>query len=118
MPDTVLVTGGAGYIGSHIVVELARAGYAPVVLDNFANSTPAIVSRLEALAGRPVPSISADVRDITALRAAFHDHPISAVVHCAGLKAIGESQERPQAYYDTNVGGALALAEVMGEAGV
>ena len=64
MPDTVLVTGGAGYIGSHIVVELARAGYAPVVLDNFANSTPAIVARLESLAGRPVPSIAADVRDI------------------------------------------------------
>ena len=118
MPDTVLVTGGAGYIGSHIVVELARAGYAPVVLDNFANSTPAIVPRLESLAGRPVPSISADVRDIVALRAAFHDHPISAVVHCAGLKAVGESEERPLAYYDVNVGGALALAEVMGEAGV
>ena len=118
MPDTVLVTGGAGYIGSHIVVELARAGYAPVVLDNFANSTPAIVPRLEALAGRPVPSIAADVRDIAALRSAFHDHPISAVVHCAGLKSVAESEERPLAYYDVNVGGALALAEVMGEAGV
>jgi len=118
MPDTVLVTGGAGYIGSHIVVELARAGYAPVVLDSFANSTPAIMPRLEALAGRPVPSITADVRDIAALRSAFHDHPIAAVVHCAGLKAVGESEERPLAYYDVNVGGALALAEVMGEAGV
>jgi UDP-glucose 4-epimerase len=118
MPDTVLVTGGAGYVGSHIVVELARAGYAPVVLDSFANSTPAILPRLEALAGRPVPSIAADVRDIAALRAAFHDHPINAVIHCAGLKAVAESEERPLAYYDVNVGGALALAEVMGEAGV
>jgi UDP-glucose 4-epimerase len=118
MPDTVLVTGGAGYIGSHIVVELARAGCAPVVLDSFANSTPAIVPRLEALAGRPVPSIAADVRDIAALRAAFHDHPITAVIHCAGLKSVAESEERPLAYYDVNVGGALALAEVMGEAGV
>jgi UDP-glucose 4-epimerase len=62
--------------------------------------------------------VTADVRDLTALRAAFHDHPISAVVHCAGLKSVGESQMRPLAYYDVNVGGTLALAEVMGEAGV
>jgi len=66
MADTVLVTGGAGYVGSHVVVELARAGYAPVVLDNFSNSTRAILTRLEALASRPVPCINADVRDITA----------------------------------------------------
>lgn len=118
MPETILVTGGAGYIGSHVVVELARAGYAPVVLDNFSNSNRSILSRLEALAGRPVPCITADVRDTAALRAAFHDHPIAAVVHCAGLKAVGESEERPLAYYDVNVGGALSLAEVMGEAGV
>jgi UDP-glucose 4-epimerase len=118
MADTVLVTGGAGYVGSHIVVELAHAGYAPVVLDNFANSTPAVLPRLEALAGRPVPCITADVRDVAQLRAAFHDHPITAVVHCAGLKSVAESQARPLAYYDVNVGGTLALAEVMGEAGV
>jgi UDP-glucose 4-epimerase len=118
MPDTILVTGGAGYVGSHVVVELARAGYAPVVLDNFANSTRAVLPRLEALAGRPVPCITADVRDTNALRAAFHDHPIAGVIHCAGLKAVGESEERPLAYYDSNVGGALALVEVMGEAGV
>jgi UDP-glucose 4-epimerase len=118
MAETILVTGGAGYIGSHIVVELARAGHAPVVLDNFSNSTQAVLPRLQALAGRPVPCVTADVRDVVALRAAFHDHPISSVVHCAGLKAVGESQARPQAYYDVNVGGALALAEVMGEAGV
>ena len=118
MADTILVTGGAGYIGSHVVVELARAGYAPVVLDNFSNSTPAVLPRLQALAGRPVPCVTADVRDIVALRAAFHDHPISAVVHCAGLKSVGESQARPLAYYDVNVGGVLSLAEVMGEAGV
>ena len=118
MADTILVTGGAGYIGSHIVVELARAGHAPVVLDNFSNSTPAVLPRLQALAGRPVPCVTADVRDVVALRAAFHDHPIAAVVHCAGLKSVGESQARPLAYYDVNVGGALVLAEVMGEAGV
>src|SRR5207248_563234 len=90
----------------------------PVVLDNFSNSTRAVLPRLEALAGRPVPCITADVRDADALRTAFHDHPIAAVVHCAGLKAVGESEERPLAYYDVNVGGALALIEVMGEAGV
>src|SRR6478672_11217855 len=118
MPDTVLVTGGAGFLGSHIVVELARTGFAPVVLDNFTNSTPAIRTRLEALAGRPVPCVTADVRDVVALRAAFHDHPIAAVVHCAGLKNVAESEARPLAYYDANVGGTLALIEVMGEAGV
>src|SRR6185503_1299263 len=118
MPDSVLITGGAGFVGSHVVVELARAGYAPVVLDNFSNSTPAIRTRLEALAGRPVPCVTADVRDVGALRNAFHDHPISAVVHCAGLKNVAESEARPLAYYDVNVGGTLSLVEVMGEAGV
>jgi UDP-glucose 4-epimerase len=118
MVDTVLVTGGAGFVGSHVVVELARNGYAPVVLDNFANSTPAIRPRLEALAGRPVPCVTTDVRDIAALREAFHDHPITAVVHCAGFKNVAESEARPLAYYDVNVGGTLALVEVMGEAGV
>ena len=118
MPETVLVTGGAGFLGSHIVVELARSGFAPIVLDNFSNSTPAIRSRLEALAGRPVPCVNADVRDAPALRATFHDHPITAVVHCAELQNVAESQARPLAYYDVNVGGILALIEVMGEAGV
>lgn len=118
MPDTVLVTGGAGYVGSHVVVELARGGYAPVVLDNFENSTPAVLPRLEALAGRPVPWVNADLRDVAAVRRVFHDHPIAAVVHCAGLRSIDESEERPLAYYDVNVGGALSLIEVMGEAGV
>ena len=118
MADTILVTGGAGYIGSHIVVELAQAGYAPVILDNFVNSSPAVLPRLEALAGRAVPCVEGDVRDVAALRRTFHDHPIAAVIHCAGLKAVGESGSRPLAYYDVNVGGTLTLAEVMGEAGV
>ena len=70
MADTILVTGGAGYIGSHVVVELARAGYAPVIADNFANSSPAVVPRIEMLAGRVVPCVEADVRDVR--RAAPH----------------------------------------------
>ena len=118
MADSILVTGGAGYIGSHVVVELAQAGYAPVVLDSFVTSSPAVLPRLEALAGVPVPCVEADVRDVDALRRAFRDHPIAGVIHCAGLKAVGESEARPLAYYDVNVGGTLALAEVMGEAGV
>lgn len=118
MTDRVLVTGGAGFVGSHVVVELGRQGYRPVVLDDFSNSTPAIRSRLEAVAGLPVPFIQSDVRDVNALRATFHDYAISAVVHCAGLKQVAESQARPLAYYDVNVGGTFALIEVMGEAGV
>lgn len=118
MPERVLVTGGAGFVGSHIVVELARNGYQPVVLDDFSNSTPAIRSRLEAVAGIPVPFITSDIRDVKALRAAFHDYPITAVIHCAGLKKVAESQSRPLGYYDVNVGGTLALVQVMGEAGV
>lgn len=118
MPESILVTGGAGYVGSHVVVALVRAGYAPVVLDNYANSTPAVLPRLHALAGYAIPAVHVDVRDADALRGVFRDHPITAVIHCAGLKAVGESQARPLAYYDVNVGGAMALAQVMGEAGV
>jgi len=118
MTETILVTGGAGYIGSHVVVELAKAGYAPIVLDNFATSARAVLPRLAKLADAEVPLIEADVRDVDALRRAFHDRPITGVVHCAGLKAVGEAEARPLTYYDVNVGGAFALTEVMGEAGV
>jgi UDP-glucose 4-epimerase len=116
--ETVLVTGGAGYVGSHVVVALAAAGYTPVILDNFVNSSPRVLPRIAEIVGAAVACIEADVCNRDALRKAFHDHPIGAVVHCAGLKSIGESEERPLAYWDNNVGGALALAQVMGEAGV
>ncbi|MFI4902579.1 MAG: UDP-glucose 4-epimerase GalE [Burkholderiales bacterium] len=118
MSSTVLVTGGAGYVGSHVVVALAAAGRVPVILDNYANSDPGVVARLRELTAQPLAAVEADVRDLEALRRAFRDHPIGAVVHCAGLKAVGEGEARPLAYYDVNVGGTFALAEVMGEAGV
>ena len=118
MADTVLVTGGAGYIGSHIVVELARVGHQPVIIDNFCNSTPSVIPRLARITGRAIPCVTADVRDKAALAKIFADHPIAAVVHCAGLKAVGEGEAHPLSYYDNNVGGALALVAAMTAAGV
>ena len=115
MNGKILVTGGAGYIGSHVVVSLAEAGYTPLVLDSFVNSSRAVVPRLAELCGRPVETIVADVRDVEALRRTFHDHAIAGVVHCAGLKSVAEGQARPLAYWDVNVGGTIALAEVMGD---
>ncbi|HEY7943396.1 MAG TPA: UDP-glucose 4-epimerase GalE [Casimicrobiaceae bacterium] len=118
MGDTILVTGGAGYIGSHIVVELARVGHKPIVIDNFCNSSPAVVPRLRRITDQSIPCVSADVRDGAALARVFAEHPVTAVVHCAGLKAVGEGEAQPLAYYATNVGGAIALLGAMAAAGV
>ncbi|MGH8852313.1 MAG: UDP-glucose 4-epimerase GalE [Casimicrobiaceae bacterium] len=118
MGDTVLVTGGAGYIGSHIVVELARVGHKPVVIDNFCNSSPAVVPRLSRITCRPIPCVEADVRDRAALAHLFAEHAVTAVVHCAGLKAVGESEAQPGRYYDNNVAGTIALVEAMAAADV
>jgi UDP-glucose 4-epimerase len=118
MDGKILVTGGAGYIGSHVVVALADAGYTPMVLDNFATSSRAVMPRLSALTGAAIELVEADVRDRTALRRVFHDQPIVGIVHCAALKGVGDGEERPLAYWDVNVGGTVALAEVAGEAGV
>jgi UDP-glucose 4-epimerase len=118
MADSILVTGGAGYIGSHIVVELAGAGYSPLIVDNFATSSPSVVPRLRRLTEQPIPCITGDVRDRALMKLLFAEHPISAVVHCAGLKAVGEGEAKPVAYYDNNVGGAITLAEAMAGAGV
>jgi UDP-glucose 4-epimerase len=118
MTDTILVTGGGGYVGSHIVVELAGAGYAPMIVDNFATSSPSVLPRLRRITGQPIPCVTGDVRDRALMMQLFAGHTISAVVHCAGLKAVGESEEHPVAYYDNNVGGAIVLAEAMAAAGV
>ena len=117
MGSTVLVTGGAGYVGSHIVVELARAGHATIILDNFATSSPDVLPRLRRLTGQPVPLVTGDVRDAAALARTFTLHPIDAVVHCAGLKAVGDAESQPLTYYDNNVAGTIALTRAMRAAG-
>ena len=115
---SLLVTGGAGYIGSHTCVELLQAGYGVVVADNLCNSRREVFGRIERIAGRAVTFHECDVRDAAALRGIFGEHAIDAVLHFAGLKAVGESVDRPIEYYDNNVGGTLALCRAMAEAGV
>ncbi|MEN3112784.1 UDP-glucose 4-epimerase GalE [Uliginosibacterium paludis] len=115
----VLVTGGAGYIGSHTCVELLQAGHDVVVVDNYCNSKPESLRRVEALAGRKLVAVhEVDVCDRDGLRRVFAQHRIEAVIHFAALKAVGESVAKPLMYYDNNIAGTVALAEVMGEAGV
>ncbi|MCK9259430.1 MAG: UDP-glucose 4-epimerase GalE [Azoarcus sp.] len=117
--SVILVTGGAGYIGSHTCLALLRGGHDVVVVDDFSNSSPLALSRVEALAGRAFRAIvEADVRDRDALRACFKAHSVDAVIHFAAKKAVGESVRLPLAYYDNNLGGLFSLLEVMGESGV
>ncbi|MBK1679265.1 UDP-glucose 4-epimerase GalE [Rhodocyclus tenuis] len=118
MNSTILITGGAGYIGSHTCIELLAAGFDLVVVDNFSNSKPAVLGRVEEISGRKLPFFEADVRDRAALRAVFGQYAIGAVIHFAGLKAVGESVAQPLRYYDNNVCGSVALFEVMAEFGV
>lgn len=114
----VLLTGGAGYIGSHTYLELCAAGFTPVIFDNFSNAKPEVLRRLEDLSGKPVACIEGDVRDRAALDAAFAAYPFRAVVHFAGLKAVGESVAMPLMYYDNNVVGTVRLLEAMAAANV
>jgi UDP-glucose 4-epimerase len=114
----ILVTGGAGYIGSHTCVALLQAGYEVLVLDNFCNSKAESLRRVEAITGKAVSLVQGDVRDRDVLRKVFGMHAIDGVIHFAGLKAVGESVEKPLSYYDTNVSGSVALSEVMAEFGV
>ena len=114
---TVLITGGAGYIGSHTCVELLNAGYGVTVADNLVNSSKESVNRIEKITGKKIKFYKADIRDKDALRDIFKENKIEAVIHFAGLKAAGESVEKPLEYYENNVGGTLSLISVMKEYG-
>ena len=118
MTDTILLTGGAGYIGSHTVLALLEAGYAVVVLDNLCNSSSESLKRVAQLAGRAAQFVQGDIRDATLLDELFSKHDFAAVLHFAGLKAVGESVREPLRYYDNNVAGSIALCLAMARAGV
>lgn len=114
----ILVTGGAGYIGSHMCVELLQRGYAVTVLDNLSNSSVRSLAAVERITQKSIDFVEADLRDAERLREVFRRHEFAAVLHFAGLKAVGESVARPAAYYDNNVSGSLKLIEAMSEADV
>jgi UDP-glucose 4-epimerase len=114
----VLLTGGAGYIGSHTALELLNAGYQVLSFDNFSNSSDEALNRVQQLTGKQLTSVNGDIRDEAALRQLFSSYSISAVVHFAGLKAVGESTQIPLHYYDNNVAGTVTLCRVMREFGV
>ncbi|MGH8741306.1 MAG: SDR family NAD(P)-dependent oxidoreductase, partial [Burkholderiales bacterium] len=119
MKKTILVTGGLGYIGSHTSVALAAAGRELVIVDNLSNAKPQVLERIRALApGARIDFYKADLRDRAALDGIFLSQKIEAVVHFAGLKAVGESVEKPLLYYDNNVGGTVALLAAMAKHGV
>jgi UDP-glucose 4-epimerase len=109
----ILVTGGAGYIGSHTAVELLNAGYAVTVVDSFCNSSPIALTRVESITGKKIQMVRADIRDRSSLVQALRESQAEAVIHFAGLKAVGDSVKQPLAYYDNNVIGTLRLLEAM-----
>ena len=114
---SILITGGAGYIGSHTLVELANANYDFIVYDNLSNSSQESLKRVEKIIGKSITFINGDIRDTQKLKEVFSSHTISSVIHFAGLKAVGQSVEQPLEYYDNNVLGTLKLLEVMKEFG-
>ena len=114
----ILVTGGAGYIGSHTCIELINAGYDVVVADNLCNSSKESLKRVEKIVGKEVKFYEADIRDAEAMANIFANEDISAVIHFAGLKAVGESVAKPMEYYDNNINGTLVLCNAMRNAGV
>lgn len=115
---SILVTGGAGYIGSHTCLELLKAGYEVVVVDNLCNSSEEAVKRVEKIAGKPVKFYQADILDREALNKIFDSEEVDSVIHFAGLKAVGESVAKPLEYYHNNITGTLILCDVMRKHGV
>ena len=114
----ILVTGGAGYIGSHTCIELIRSGHEPVVVDSYVNSFPEATRRVEKITGKKVKAYEADIRDRKALDRIFSENKFDFVIHFAGLKAVGESCAKPLEYYDNNIGGTLCLLQAMRDHGV
>ena len=113
----ILITGGCGYIGSHTCIEMLNAGYDIVVVDNYYNSKPEALNRVKELSGKEFPFYECDIRDAEGLRRVFRENKIDAVIHFAGLKAVGESVRIPLTYYDNNVSGTVVLCQVMAEMG-
>ena len=113
----ILLTGGAGYIGSHTAVELASAGYEVVIADNFSNSSPVVIDRLETITGKRFPLYEINVADKAALEKVFEENKIDAVIHFAGFKSVGESVKVPLSYYRNNIDTTLSLMEVMDKFG-
>ena len=118
MPETILVTGGTGYIGSHTVVQLLNAGNRVVIIDNLCNSNPTVIDRIETITDKRPEFIHGDIRDRKVLQETFRNYPIDAVMHFAGLKAVGESEAEPFKYFDNNVAGSIVLFDEMARAGV
>ncbi|MBQ8783526.1 MAG: UDP-glucose 4-epimerase GalE [Clostridia bacterium] len=114
---SILVTGGAGFIGSHTCVELLNAGYDVVVVDNFYNSQPESLNRIKKITGKDFKFYEVDIRDRAGLDKVFEENKIDAVIHFAGLKAVGESCQKPLEYYENNIGGTVTLCEAMRDAG-
>lgn len=115
MAEIILLTGGSGYIGSHIAVELLDAEYEIIVVDNLANSSKQSIQYVEEITSKNIKFYNADIRDEIALRSIFSENKIHACIHSAGLKAVGESAEKPLEYYDTNIAGTLNLLKIMRE---
>ena len=114
----ILLTGGAGYIGSHTAVVLSQAGHEVVLLDNFCNSSPSVLERLEKILGKALPCIEVDVRETEVVEKVLREYQIDAVIHFSGLKAVGESNKNPVEYYANNVQGTISLIQAMSTVGV
>lgn len=114
----ILLTGGTGYIGSHTAVVLSQVGHEVVLLDNFCNSSPSVLERLQKILGKVLPCVEADIRNTDAVEKVLHEYKIDAVIHFAGLKAVGESVANPVLYYANNVQGSISLLQAMQKVGV